>query len=1171
MQQLDDPCKLPLQGQVLIEASAGTGKTFTIGLLYLRLLLELNLQVDQILVVTFTKAATEELRSRIRVRIREALDVLEGRSRQEDAALTSLLHKIEGPEKAVVRLQDGLTRMDEAAVFTIHSFCQRMLQEHAFESGAPFEMEFLESEQHLCREIMEDFWRQRLYTAPPEEAARVKSFWNTPEELRKSLGGHLGRTDVVCVPDVDRTQLARQLEDMHSLFVDIQAMWQRQGNEIQQILRHYMDNGWLKKTVFKDATFMVALDEMEKLGSGAQMPVKLKKQVKLFSLEIITAQLTKKKQGEPPEHPFFDLFATFFHQLPDMIQKWKIAFVQDGRKFHQTELIRRKAARDQLYFNDLLTCLDEALSGPTGGQLASRIAARFPVIMVDEFQDTDPVQYRIFRAIHRSKGHTGMVLIGDPKQAIYGFRGADIFTYFKAKTDTPSAGQFTMNTNYRSSSGMVTMVNRLFRRDSPFNLTEDVIGFPRVGPCENADSEPFSIDGQRVAALNCLLLHNPDDEDTLLKKGEADTLAPGQCARQIAELLAQGRSGKARIGERRLRAGDIAVLVRTHREGESIRLALSQSGISSVYLSRQSVFASDEAIQILYLLTALGRPSEASLVRSALVTDLFGYDAEVLDTLQNDETLWEQVMAKVFNYAKTWKNEGFSSMFQAVIAGQNVVSRLHGLPGGERKLTNFLHLAELLQEQCRNLTGTDKLLSWLSENIHSDDEASESQQLRLESDENLVQIVTIHKAKGLEYPLVFLPFVWSTRVNKKNDILTFHRSGKYDALTIDLGSGDAESLRLAEQERLAEDLRMLYVALTRARNCCYFSWGCIRYLEKTALCYLLHKGRRPASLAELVLELGACEEGPDSLAIFDVGLQGPEGTSLVESAADTFTPVVRKFTGHIDTSWQITSYSRLVAHADRNPERPDYDQFVAAQQSVRQHDVFGFPRGAAAGTCLHSILEQVDFADLSQADQTVYDQLERAGIDRDWAGVVRGWLKDIMATELEPGFSLSCLQNRDRINEMSFYFPLRGVSLARFNAVLAEYGIQQLPANQRELQGLMVGFIDLIYCWQGRYYVADYKSNHLGNSVEAYGQDTMSEAMREHTYDVQYLIYTLALHRYLLTRIAGYSYEQHIGGVFYLFLRGMQPGSGAKTGVFNTLPPYELIRRLDQCCEGEKG
>ena len=1163
-----DPLTLPLRGRMLLEASAGTGKTYTLALLFLRLLLERELSIDQILVVTFTTAATEELRGRVRLRIREALDVLQG-EQSDDETLNALIARTrkKDPAKTTILLEDALTRMDEAAIFTIHGFCRHMLQEHAFESGAPFAMEFLENEQALQAEVMEDFWRQHFYDGPPGEAAWAASLWATPQGLYDALGGHLSRPTVQCVPKINDDDVAQMHKHLRPLFEDIRALWQTQSDTITVLLRENKRLSRNNRTGYGPKRLAEAVAAMDEFTLAESMPWLLPKELSLFTKSDIDNSLLKNKQ-EPPRHRFFELVDEFFHQHREMTRCREISVLLAARQYLYTEMNRRKQEQARLYFDDLLLRMDAALQGSRSEYFAAGINKRFPAILVDEFQDTDPLQYRIFSRIHGADRRSALFLIGDPKQAIYGFRGADIFTYLMARQATQASHRFTMTTNYRSTSRMVTAVNQLFDRDTPFPPTGDAMKFIPVQPAGLADAEPLLIDDEPIAPLTCLLLPEQSSGKTLAKDKAADQAARF-CALEISALL----GGKATIAtktmeNRPIGGGDIGILVRTHREAEIIRNALRRQHIASVYYSKSTVFQTPEAGQMVTLLTALLNPADPILARTLLATDLFGYTADRLEGLRHEEQRWEEIMATLNRYQHISQQQGFLPMFHSLLTEQHNVRRLLAAPEGERMLTNFLHLAELLQDASHNQPGVEGLHRWLADNIRRPDKQQmDSSQLRLESDENLIKIVTIHKAKGLEYPLVFLPFLWSTRSCNQKKPFSFHHPDRPEQLCIDLGSGNAEHLRLAKQERMTANLRLLYVAVTRARYGCFFCWGRISNMHKTALCTLLH-GEGMPDQETILCDLAQLNSRQAPLVIKHYPEKPTRPTECVR------TPDIKlataHFTGSIDTSWQITSYSGLSAGHDPRPERPDYDRQDDPQVQQPENSVFGFPKGPAAGTCLHAILEQIDFTNPAGHGPIIAEQLARAGFESRWQELVGAWMGAILATRLEPDFSLNQLETRNRINEMAFSFPLEKMRLSRFNQVLSGGGIAPLPEHRNTLHGLMVGFIDLVFRQNGRYSIIDYKSNYLGGSANHYGPENLQAAMDEHRYDLQYLIYTLALHRFLGSRIINYDYDTHFGGIYYLFLRGIDPQYPEGTGIFAARPPLTLITRLDSCCRGRR-
>jgi exodeoxyribonuclease V beta subunit len=1183
MQPLN-PLTIPLKGQILIEASAGTGKTYTIALLFLRLLLEKKISVDQILIVTFTKAATEELRGRVRLRIKEALDCLQGDSRgnnDKDETLTALIGNINEDERetAAILLTDALLRMDEAAIFTIHGFCQRMLQEHAFESASPFVMEFLENEAILRSQIIEDFWRNRFYGVSREEARWVMNLWETPDKLLAELTGHVFRHGVRYIPKVTESEIKKGENILESLFKKVRVLWEETGTEIIGLLYENKKLSRDKRKGYAITRLDDGVDALNRLFAGENIgwllgeKEKEKNLLRLFTISKINESLKKTGKGEVPAHSFFDAFDELLSAHAKLSTKRRIMVFLDAMEFLRLELKRRKRENGQLYFDDLLTELSAALAGECGLRLAMRISKKYPAILIDEFQDTDQLQYRIFANIHKGGNGNGLFLIGDPKQAVYGFRGADIFTYIKARQDTGAKRQFTMTTNYRSSGKMVESVNRLFSRPNPFVFAE--IDFSPVKAGGMADKTPFTIGDEPVAPLHWLILEEEQNKRVTAKrlsKDKGERAGADLCAEKISSLLAMGKRGEALFGERPLNGGDIAVLVRTHREAETVRRSLDKLGITSVYISQKSVFKVAEASQLFMVLSGLYSFTDQALVCNLLTTELFACTAIDIDRLRNDETKWAELICRLDNYLQIWKRQGVLSAFYRLLGDWNGVERILGMEGGERKLTNYQHLVESLQEVSTRLREPERLLRWFEEEIENKNNstASDSQQLRLESDQNLVKLVTIHKAKGLEYSVVFLPFLWSARACKKDDHLIFHGQEQSQQLLVDLGSGLDCNYELAEKERLAEDLRLLYVALTRARYSCFICWGWINKMEESALNYLLHGGVAPCGAAAVMDELRL--SGGELLV--PAGERRDDGgmTSIKDEASTGLLPAL--FNGHIDNSLSLFSYSSLTKGSGSGVEQPDYDR-VDGSVAVRDNfDIDGFPRGAAAGICIHAILEHIDFTDSANHANIVEKQLQLAGYDEKLVPFTCNWIRDILTAELIDGFSLSRLDGRDRIDEMSFFFSLEKVNMSEFNRILGKFSIAALNPGENfspTMHGLMTGFIDLVYRYKNRFFIVDYKSNYLGTGQVDYNQQNLSFAVSEHRYDIQYLIYTLALHRYLGTRLPDYDYKQHLGGVQYLFLRGMGPWQPVGTAVFSDYPPSALIRELDGCFSGEKG
>lgn len=1186
--------RFPLHGERLIEASAGTGKTYTIAGLYLRLLLghgpmigegadagqssahERPLSVTEILVVTFTEAATAELRGRIRGRIHEArLAFMRGHS--NDALLAQLLAEVADHELAVRRLLAAERQMDEAAVFTIHGFCQRMLKQNAFESGALFETEFLTDDSQLRLQAVSDYWRAEFYPVDKTLASAVRALWPSPAALLREMGSWLDNSELEIHPALGDETLAARHQAAMSRIAAVKSEWLAQTDEIRrqtdgQVSRYTGKNyeGWLAKIS----------DWAQDEASGYAIP----KELERFGQTVLEENL--KKGGAVPTLPLFSQIDELLASRPGI----RDLILQRAAKVIRSRMQASKRQAHQLSFDDLLKDLDGALGSSLGERLCERIRTTYRVAMIDEFQDTDPQQYRIFHRLYGGHTDTALLMIGDPKQAIYGFRGADIFTYIQARRNV--SAHYTLGRNWRSSSALVGAVNGLFERaKDPFIYEADI---PFLPVDAKGKDESLLIDDQPAPVLHCWQLTG----QPTFNRGDYQSKMARATAAEIHRLLSLSQEGKARFfGEKKkengeieiidepVKAGDIAVLVRTGAEGKLVQQELARLAIASVYLSnRESVLEQVEAREILLILHACQNPSEERSLRAALATGLFDLDAKALDGLASDERAWESAVQEFMEYRKIWHRRGVLAMLRALLHRRNLASSLLASPYGERRLTNFLHLGELLQQVSSELDGEYALLRWLGEAVSRPNGQDAEQVLRLESERKLVQIVTIHKSKGLEYPLVFLPFICSHRTAETP---LYHEADEAGNRTIlDLTGADS-SLAEADRERLAEDLRLLYVALTRGVYATWLGLAPVRAgagksektdLHHTAIGYLLQKGEEgdaqtlATALTELVQALPGVAVGEPSLT--RPAPLPPEEEQLGE-------PQVRHFTGSLERDWWISSYSGLAAqghgHSKGVLANPGFDDEVVTEAAALaseqpdeapQPSIFTFPKGARPGTLLHSLFETIDFQSAAgdSLAEHIASLLLQDGFDESWAPVLQQQVEAVLDTPLDTGFGepvrLRDLAPERKQVELEFFLPMGRVTAPALTALCQQHdplSRGNKPLSFATVQGMLKGFIDLVFEWQGRWYLLDYKSNHLGMSPADYSRPALERAMTEHRYDLQYQLYSLALHRLLTLRLPGYDFEQHFGGVFYLFLRGMPQG-----GIFHTRPSRELVLGLDK-------
>ena len=1252
-----DALRFPLHGQRLIEASAGTGKTFTIALLYLRLVLQHGgdaaaqtsfsraLTPPEILVVTFTEAATQELRDRIRVRLDQAAQVFADEASEPDKLLLALraYHAPEQWAACAHRLRVAAQWMDEAAVATIHGWCWRMLREHAFDSGSLLQQELQTDLRALQQQVLHDHWRRHFYPLNAVASRALLSCFKTPDALwqavqplLRSAGAalrHQGAAlDTGADPLAELQALGAAQARAEDLEVEARRLWRADRAALEALWQaarpHLNGNSYRGKD--DDATFAGWMHEIAAWCEGGEAPEKMAR---------FGAAGAKLKKGQAlPEHAALraidDWQAAQAGTVNDALRARLLAHA--ARQIADA-LAQEKARRAELGFDDLLQQLDRALHRRGGEALAARIRTQFPVALIDEVQDTDPVQYRIFRRIYAQEEHgatddraTALIMIGDPKQAIYAFRGADIRTYLRARRDT-AGRHYALGTNYRSTEAVVSAVNALFLRadQGPCGAFRFRVGdqdpVPFVPVQAQGRKEHLQIDGAPAAALTLWSLE-PE---------EGDTIGMGSYRAQQAEVAASevvrwlrgadaGRTGFAEPGQplQPLRPADIAVLVRSRTEAQAIRDALSARGLRSVYLSdRESVFGTPEAADLHHWLRACAEPADEGLLRTALATRTLGLPLIELHRLREDEAAWEVLALRFRELHALWQRRGVLPMLHQLLHDFELPARWlaqgggedgPGDHGGERRLTNVLHIAEWLQRRAVELDGEHALLRAFAERLA--DPEGEEDVLRLESDAALIKVVTIHKSKGLEYPLVLLPFIagWREARKETGKAVGFHDEA-VDAAVIELDGKDATATGRASEEQLAEDMRLLYVALTRARHGLWLGVaplaagnGKAVALDRGALGQALSPQQPLRTLADYRSALQALGASHEAIAVQPA--PAPDLQRWQPPPAPATAPA-RQPRRHGHAPWWIASYSALVqtlgaeeggpvpddaatpepedAHQDQvledaAPAEADDDRagLPAARSTPLAGSWHAFPKGAEPGSFLHGLLEwcaQQGFAEVSQTpdvQQALRDLIARRCAVRGWQAWidplydwVQQWLQmHIPLTDAQADAAparLAELSLSQYQTEMEFWLPVHAADARRIDALACAHtfsGVRRPAMAPMQLAGMLKGFIDLVFAHEGRYWVADYKSNWLGADAQAYDSAAMQAALLAHRYDVQYLLYVFALHRLLQARLPDYDYDRHVGGAVYLFLRG---ADGPTRGVFATRPPRALIDALD--------
>jgi exodeoxyribonuclease V beta subunit len=1079
-----DVCGPLPTGTTVLEASAGTGKTFTIAALTARYVAEGRAELSQIMLVTFGNAASRELRDRVRERLvsaeRGLRDPAAARADERDAVLR-LLADAPDPdvEQRRERLARALAGFDEATIATTHSFCSQMLAGIGIAADADPTAAFTEDVDDLVREVVDDLY--------------VRSF--------------AGSADAPFLTHAELLDLGRRA-----------------------------------------------------VGSD--------RQAQLWPLSDEGVAARRRRAAEAVRR----------------------------------EVERRKRLLGLVDYDDWLSLLRDALADPDSGAVAcDRVSARYRVVMVDEFQDTDPVQWEILRRAF--SGRTTLVLIGDPKQAIYAFRGGDVTTYLAAAATASS--EATLGTNWRSDAQLLTALDLLFGGAA--------LGHPRivVRAVESAHPEPRLTGAGAPLRLRRLARtgHGPvwkglPKVDALREAVACDVAA------DIVDLL----SGPARYEGRPVQPGDVAVLVRTNAQGQLVRETLARAGVPAVLAGGGSVFATPSATSWLVLLEAMEQPHRAGRVRAAALSVFLGADEESLDAAGDE--LADRLGPRLRRWADLLADRGVAAFLEVLTAEEGLPARVLARRDGERLLTDLRHVGQVLHAAAqRESLGLTALVEWLRRRIaQAAAEVADERSRRLESDAAAVQVMTVHVSKGLEFPVVHVPFAWDRWVPDKPAVLRLHDDEGNRVLDVGgaAGPGYAEARTRHEAEESGEDLRLLYVALTRARCQVVAHWAPSGNTACAPLHRLLFGGAGPG--AEPAAKVPPPDD--DDVAAAMTALAGRSG-GTVEVGEAARRPVPRwqppgdaapelsvsRFTRTLDENWRRTSYSALThdaydaaheQHLASEPDETGTDDERDAEEPVPEVAPDGaipspmsdLPGGAAFGTLVHDVLEDFDPAAL---DQRCADAVARHLVPGVTAEALADGLRPVLATPLgEHGLTPAEIAAGDRLAELDFELPLAGGDAAVRHATLADVvallrrhdlgplaGYPDLLAGlpPQALRGFLTGSIDAVLRLPGPVFVVvDHKTNRLGSeplTTWHYRPSAMAEEMQRTHYVLQALLYSVALHRYLRWRLPGYDPRRHLGPVLYLFVRGMAgPATPAGSGVFSWAPPPALVSQLSDLLAG---
>ena len=1121
--------EVELNGSKLIEASAGTGKTYSVALLVLRLILEKDIPIDKILMVTFTKAATAELELRIRKFVRMAYRYASA-GHSCDKEITDLVDKA-GKQNSLPRLKSALQSLDNLSVMTINSFCQKTIGEFTFETKQSFDFEIVTDDSLILKNATNRFVRETLNLLDYEQYKEI--------------------TKDVKIEVMDK-MLRNHLQEMR--FLDAENYVELADIKKNKEVKYKA----LKKAIEDNLHKIQASDIGPRTDLGRNRST-----AELFLPQFIKYCCERKEKIKHFEFIYYPNGKEYAEACDNASQLYVDFF-----KKASEEIERIKKSKGLISYDDQIKTIHAAMGND---QFKTLLKEKYDAIFIDEFQDTDKYQYEIFNDVFKGKN---LFYIGDPKQSIYGWRGADLDTYKMAK-DEKDVSMHTLKTNYRSTSRLLEALQELmnFSGDSEDSnmFMDGKIPFEPV-KSGNKKLGDIKVNEKEVAPVT-ILKFSPNDFEVNYEK----------VASEVLMLL----SGDNTLNGKKISPKDIGILTRTNEEARATKKVLAKLGIPSVLRDDKRVMSSDEASLVRYLIMAAINPQRGAIYRVINQTQ-FGFtpcplnareegkevitgtiEGQTLTELQKlDETIHIDFFLELRNILQ---KQGVYNMIARFLDIYGIRKRCQNDPEGQRLLTNINHIAEILHKLERKAKLTpDELVVWLQ---RTQDDSNEEYQLRVESDDNAVQISTIFKAKGLQYNIIFAPFLsFFPRSYKNGQVVSFKKqtpakddkveTQKEYVFTMKYTGLEDTDKPLKPKQDEQENRRLIYVALTRAVYKCYIS--------------LTPKTRKARNGNETVVEsslsaiLSHFKGGCDLIEEIDLGQPETETQDqeeklkkwepMVQEGAPGFTPRHPDLTtDDMKAPLQVHSFSALnkkhfYAPFEKEELKEAYEHFIFQELG----------RGANVGTALHSIFERLDFSNQGSWAQTLADSAKYYPniLKEEWKDhfhILLGHTMNTIISLDREAFKLSQITSPKKLPELQFNFSVNQANKEVINGYLGE---DAHLGGDAGLEGLMTGFVDLLFEHNGRYYILDWKSNHLGNSLEYYNQKGLEEAMTANNYHLQYMIYTVAVKRWLESKIDGFDYDQHFGGVIYLFLRGVRQDS--TTGIFKTVPERKKIEELDK-------
>ncbi|QJC31829.1 exodeoxyribonuclease V subunit beta [Enterobacteriaceae endosymbiont of Donacia tomentosa] len=1167
-----DPFKENIQGSYLIEASAGTGKTFTIIIIYLRLLLglyqqnnsSLPLNIEQILVVTFTDLATQSLCQRIKKSIKILrIACIKGKSKY--STINNLIKEIKNLKEANELLLRAELNFNNASICTIHSFCQKILNFKNYEiyDFNPQE-KIISNEYHLQYKIIINFWRKYFYNLPKNIIKIIFLYWKSPTYFLNKLLPFLSKyPSPLLKNNIQNINLSKQFNNNINYINNIKKNWIKYKENIINVI----SNSTINKYIYNKRSINNWINIIDKWSIEKTEDNFYPEQLFRFSQKELTSKTINKKKI--PKFILFNKIDLFL----DKIINIKALIILKAIKYINKHLRIEKQKNKEISFDDLLILLHKILKSSSGSKIAKDIRTIFPVILIDEFQDTNIQQYDIFKKIYINHSNNIIILIGDPKQAIYSFRGADIFTYIKASFEIKNC--YTLKNNWRSSKTMVSSVNQLFsNRSYPF-IFENINFYPILYTSQKANYN-FIINNKIKSGITFWFLDKEETNINSYKQKMAYT-----CAQNICQLLHLGIRKKSILQKNNsinsVNITDITILVRNRYEAILLQKEFIKFNLPSIYLSNpNNIFEMIEAKELVLLLKAILQPDKEQKIINILGSKLFSINLSNFDH-DKKAIFMKQVNREFSKYQLIWKKNGILKMLEEIFLKNSIFFQKQKMNSfNKEKIKNILYIGEIIQTLCIHITDKHKIIEWLLKQItYPNVNITPNLKIKFDNSINKIKIMTIHKSKGLQFPIVWLPFISCNFVDLINlDGIIYH--DRKNLKTIIDFDKNKKSIKYSFEECLSENLRLLYVSLTRSIFHCSIGISNIKihnikkyilyYPYYNALDFLIRK-KYGISTLDFKKILNNFKSTDISIKIIKLQKLIKLNIQLEKETKNEYVSQIKSNFIKYNNS-VITSFSQIKKQQHNNFSYNDIYKFLFVYDKNIKKTQYNFPIGKNIGIMIHNILEKLDFTK-PILKSFIKKELIKNNISSHWHIVVTNWFNNILTHSLgTEKIILNKINIENRKTEFEFYLSIKKIlSITKLNKIIFKYDniSHNLPKLTFEkIKGFLTGVIDLIFCWKNKYFIIDYKSNWLGFNNKSYKKKYIEQNICQNRYDIQYQFYVLALHKYLKFRIKDYNYETHFGKILYLYIRGIDKIKNNQNGIWETRPSIKLISKLDK-------